>query len=552
MKKLLLALAFALAATPALAQNPTCPDRPNGDSSNACANTRFVMNNGGGGGGSIPYANITGLPSNTILGNNTGGVANALALTPAQTAAMLPDCSGAAKGLVPTPTGSTTNFLRADCTYAPPGLAGALYAADYGVVCDGVTDTSAAMQTAANAAAGYKMILPRGTCIAVGITWPPGSNIVGQGGPAPCNTTIKRPNFTNGAVFITNSSNVSDLCIDGNWAGNNVTATTNLGTGTGFQTLSFASVPPTVTVGMWVRNLSTEPTQSILHGTTVAAVGPTTVLLSIPVQAPGVSNGDVIQFRTSPSAEMITGGNSPLARSIISNVKFINGNWIQLYNCGAASGACPSGYTTVINSIFDGQGVANAGSAWGIYSNENTSDLEVVNTTVYGYALNGIACNGRTRITNSLFYGNASETPGGQVVCGGSFQISNNTFSNSGFYGSGVEVVGQGAITGNQFINQSGQGAVYMGTTAFAPDNPTTVVGNTFQGNYIGVIIPATNGAIVTGNHFYTSTNAAIVLQGTADYNVVSSNVCQFNTLGIANSASGLNNYIPSPGNPGC
>lgn len=46
MKKLLLAtgLLFAL-ASPASAQNTTCSDRSVGDSSNACANTRFVQNN---------------------------------------------------------------------------------------------------------------------------------------------------------------------------------------------------------------------------------------------------------------------------------------------------------------------------------------------------------------------------------------------------------------------------------------------------------------------------------------------------------------------------
>lgn len=45
MKKLfLLATLFALLSTEAWAQNPQCPDRPGTDSSNACANTRFVQN----------------------------------------------------------------------------------------------------------------------------------------------------------------------------------------------------------------------------------------------------------------------------------------------------------------------------------------------------------------------------------------------------------------------------------------------------------------------------------------------------------------------------
>lgn len=43
MLKKLLALAFFLFATPALAQNPQCPTRPAGDSTNACASTAFVQ-----------------------------------------------------------------------------------------------------------------------------------------------------------------------------------------------------------------------------------------------------------------------------------------------------------------------------------------------------------------------------------------------------------------------------------------------------------------------------------------------------------------------------
>lgn len=42
MKKLLLALALAVASTSAWAQNPTCPTRAPGDSTNACASTAFV------------------------------------------------------------------------------------------------------------------------------------------------------------------------------------------------------------------------------------------------------------------------------------------------------------------------------------------------------------------------------------------------------------------------------------------------------------------------------------------------------------------------------
>ncbi len=44
MKRLLLALAFFSIASGAWAQNPTCPTRPLGDASNACASTAYVQN----------------------------------------------------------------------------------------------------------------------------------------------------------------------------------------------------------------------------------------------------------------------------------------------------------------------------------------------------------------------------------------------------------------------------------------------------------------------------------------------------------------------------
>ncbi len=50
MHKLFLVLTFLSLAGPALAQNTQCSDRPTGDSSNACANTRFVNTASGGGG----------------------------------------------------------------------------------------------------------------------------------------------------------------------------------------------------------------------------------------------------------------------------------------------------------------------------------------------------------------------------------------------------------------------------------------------------------------------------------------------------------------------
>ena len=79
-------LAYGLApVTQVQAQNTTCSDRPEGDSSNACANTRFVMTNGGGSAVCTLFSDI-------------------------------------ATGCVPASGGGTLNYLRADGVWAqPPG-----------------------------------------------------------------------------------------------------------------------------------------------------------------------------------------------------------------------------------------------------------------------------------------------------------------------------------------------------------------------------------------------------------------------------------------------
>lgn len=57
----------------------------------------------------------------TIKGNNTGGTANAADLTVAQVNAILPVLTNTLNGLAPASGGGTSNFLRADGTWAEPG-----------------------------------------------------------------------------------------------------------------------------------------------------------------------------------------------------------------------------------------------------------------------------------------------------------------------------------------------------------------------------------------------------------------------------------------------
>lgn len=81
MKRLWIAFLWLAFLTPAFAQPIQCPDRPTADSTNACANTRFVHSvAGGGGGGGIVnvgpslLATTATLPNSPVYANGTLGV----------------------------------------------------------------------------------------------------------------------------------------------------------------------------------------------------------------------------------------------------------------------------------------------------------------------------------------------------------------------------------------------------------------------------------------------------------------------------------------------
>lgn len=66
----------------------------------------------------VTNSNLAQMAANTIKGNNTGSLANAADLTVAQVNAILPVFNSTLNGLVPFSGGGTTNFLRADGTWA--------------------------------------------------------------------------------------------------------------------------------------------------------------------------------------------------------------------------------------------------------------------------------------------------------------------------------------------------------------------------------------------------------------------------------------------------
>jgi hypothetical protein len=76
--------------------------------------------------GAVTNAKRANMAANSISGNNTGSAAAPIDLTGTQTTAMLDVFTSLLKGLAPSSAGGTSNFLRADATWAPPSSGGLL------------------------------------------------------------------------------------------------------------------------------------------------------------------------------------------------------------------------------------------------------------------------------------------------------------------------------------------------------------------------------------------------------------------------------------------
>ena len=87
--------------------------------------------------GTVANADLANMPANSIKGNNTGVPAVPLDLTVTETTAMLDVFTSALKGLAPASGGGSTNFLRADGTWAAP--VGTTYSAGTGLTLTGTT-----------------------------------------------------------------------------------------------------------------------------------------------------------------------------------------------------------------------------------------------------------------------------------------------------------------------------------------------------------------------------------------------------------------------------
>jgi hypothetical protein len=153
----ILVFLLTLLASPAIAQ--TCPTRPAGDNSNACASTAFVRN----------ISNLPAIAANSILGNNTGSTAvpTALHVGTGVVAALNNNTNSSGGILVYGAPSTAINFTGSGTGAVTRTLAAKLWeyvsATDY-ATCNGSVDDSANLLKAAQAlgTAGGSVYIPPG------------------------------------------------------------------------------------------------------------------------------------------------------------------------------------------------------------------------------------------------------------------------------------------------------------------------------------------------------------------------------------------------------
>lgn len=103
----------------------------------------------------VTNAKLDDMPANTLKGNNTGSPADPIDLTATQATAMINTFTSSLKGLTPASGGGTSNYLRADGSWAvPPGTGGGGGTPASSVVSETAFGQSAAVGTSTDYARG--------------------------------------------------------------------------------------------------------------------------------------------------------------------------------------------------------------------------------------------------------------------------------------------------------------------------------------------------------------------------------------------------------------
>jgi hypothetical protein len=442
--------------------------------------------------GAVTLSKMAALAPDSIIGNNTSSSATPLALTEAEVTAMLDVFTSSLQGLVPASGGGTTNFLRADGTWATPpssggtvtsvALADASTAPIYTVSGSPVTSSGTLAITLNTQSANTALAGPTSGSAAqptfralIPADMPElASTTPGSAGSTFIGDNNSYTNFTPSAATVKGALQGIDTALAG-VSGSAITALTGDGTATGPGSVAFTLATVNSNVGSFGSSTS-------IPSFTVNAKGLVTAASSNVVIAP---------------AGTLTG--TTLASNVIMSSLTTLGVQAQALNMGSfqindlaapsiSSDAATKGYVDASINGLTWQGPAQA------YANVNVPLTGSTPLVIDGYTvLNGnlvllsaqtiASQNGEysVAISGSTYTLTANGLP---TVIGDAWLITNGTeFADSAFTATAV-------VPAAEFIQ-------FAGPTALSYTPPLSIIGNTVS----------ISQATTTTNGFLTSTD---------------------------------------------
>lgn len=392
-------------------------------------------------------------------------------------------------------------------------------ALDYGVVGDGITNDTAALQNAITASAGGVLYLPAGTYLCSTLALVSNLTLIGAGQ----NNTIIKSNGTVVDGFVGGASvdyvTVQDLQVDFADIAS-VSATTALG----FYNSNYVAIRNCKVVKFNKLGIAMNSVRNFwiqdnhIERTTPDAQGVNECILTTET-GPQTNEYGWIQNNVCINAgTLLQGGYFFIESNTITNWRYGAGIGIAqtastIYNV-VSNNHIFGNYTGVDSDGFSVKGI----ECWG-------SGTRVIGNMIHGASGPGIFVGGlNTLVENNTFYNNntyTAETPSGGISL---------NYTSASYNANGSVIVGNRC-----FDTLAASGTQQYGITIGLNVSNATIVGNNLQGNKTGEIL-----ALATSTINYAGTN--YLGTGTATLGTIANNASA--SVGLTVPGSALGNFI--------